>query len=159
MYFIEQLQDLFSVCLGFIAEVIGLLILGGVAVRSMTIAHIVPLWASFTGHWGKSAGRQIPGTKQTKKSKNVGWAFFPLNCLSHATYSFPGYLWSPNIIRYFPSLMHELGVGLWFLHLSKLSVQSSRCSERAIFCRGSCREYRISIYWEIYSICSLLQPS
>lgn len=46
MYFIEQLQDLYSVCLGwgqFIAEVIGLLILGGVAVRSTTIARIVLL--------------------------------------------------------------------------------------------------------------------
>lgn len=55
----------------------GLLTLGGVAARSLTIARTVLLWASFTDQWGKSEGRQIPGTKQTKKSRNVGWAFFP----------------------------------------------------------------------------------
>jgi len=55
--------------------------------------------------------------------------------------------------------MHELSVGLWFLHSSELSVQSCRCSERASFGKGSCHRSHLSICKEISLICSLLQPS
>lgn len=35
------------------------------------------VWASLPAQGGKSEGRQIPGTKQANKSRNVGWAAFP----------------------------------------------------------------------------------
>lgn len=54
-------------------EVLGLLIVDGVDVRSTTVIHIFLLGASFTDQRGKSeGGKQIPGTKQTIESKNVG---------------------------------------------------------------------------------------
>lgn len=73
-------------------------------------------------------GRQIPETKQTKKKQKCRLSFFsPLNCLSHATSSFPGSL----ATRYREMLPKPHGwdqlvilTYLWFWHLSEPSCRA-----------------------------------
>lgn len=140
-------------CLGweqFVTEVVGLWVLGGVAVRSTDESSHSLLCEhhSLPREVNQKEGRSLEQNKLIKAEMYVG-LLFPLNCLSHATYSFPGWLWPPNIVRSSPSLAGEVSVCSWFSHLSELSVESCGCSAQPIFTEGSAHRYHFSICREI----------
>lgn len=106
-------------------EDLGPWVLGGVALRS-TRVPIVLVWASLPAQGGKSERRQIPGTKQTKKSRNVGWAPFPPELLvtCHLLIS-----WLSLATRY-----REISVCLWFSHLCELPCRAQHSPSSPRLC-------------------------
>lgn len=99
-------------------------------------AHTVLVWASLPAQGGKSGGRQIPGTKQTKKSRNVGWASFPPELLVTCH---PLISWLSLATRYreiLPSLMAEISLCLWFSHIFSTLRASCGCSAQPIFTKA-----------------------